>query len=53
MWLYKYFDNNIYATKDYTYHNLHGRIQNKDIAVLKGDKNSSVVTMLLKEIYYR
>ena len=46
MWLYKYFDNNIYATKDYTYHN-------KDIAVLKGDKNSSVVTMLLNEIYYR
>ena len=39
------FSNNIYATKDYTYHNLCGMIQNKDIAVVKGDKDSSVVTM--------
>ena len=28
-------------------------IQNKDIVVIKGDKNSSVVIMLLNEIYYR
>ena len=27
------FTNNIYATKDYTYHNLCGMIQNKDIVV--------------------
>ena len=39
------FSNNIYATKDYTYHNLRGMIQNKDIIVVKGDKDSSVVIM--------
>ena len=39
------FTNNIYATKDYTYHNLPGMIQNKDIVVVKGDKDSSVVIM--------
>ena len=39
------FSNNIYATKDYTYHNLCGMIQNKDIVVVKGDEDSSVVTM--------
>ena len=37
------FTNNIYATKDYAYHNPCGMIQNKDIAVVKGDKDSSVV----------
>ena len=37
--------NNIYATKDYTYHNLRGMIQNKDIVVVKGDQDSSVVIM--------
>ena len=37
------FTNNIYVIKDYTYHNLCGMIQNKDIAVAKGDKDSSVV----------
>ena len=31
--------------KDYTYHNLCGMIQNKDIAVVKGDKDSSTVIM--------
>ena len=39
------FNNNIYATKDYTYHNLCGMIQKKDIVVVKGDKDSSVVIM--------
>ena len=39
------FTNNIYATKYYTYHNLCGMIQNKDIAVVKGDKDSSIVIM--------
>ena len=39
------FTNNIYVTKDYTYHNLRGMIQNKDIVVVKGDKDSSVVIM--------
>ena len=39
------FTNNIYATKYYTYHNLCGMIQNKDIVVVKGDKDSSIVIM--------
>ena len=39
------FTNNINATKDYTYHNFCGMIQNKDILVGKGDKDSSVVIM--------
>ena len=39
------FTNNIYATKDYTDHNLRGIIQNKDIVVVKGDKDSSAVIM--------
>ena len=39
------FTNNIYATKDYTYHNLRGMIQNKDIVLVKGYKDSSVVIM--------
>ena len=42
--------NNIYATKDYTYHNLRGMIQNKDIVVVKGDKASSVVITKLDTI---
>ena len=36
------FTNRIYATKDYTYNNLRGMIQNKDILVVKGDRASSV-----------
>ena len=39
------FTNNIYPTKDYTYHSLHGMVQDKDIVVVKGDKDSSVVIM--------
>ena len=39
------FTNNIYATKDYTYHNLCGMVQKKVIVVVKGDKNSNVVIM--------
>ena len=39
------FTNNIYATKDYTYYNLWGMIQNKDIVVIIGDKDYSVVRM--------
>ena len=31
--------------KDYTYHNFRGMIQNNDIVVVKGDKDSSVVIM--------
>ena len=37
------FTNNIYVTKDYTYHNLRGMIQNKDIVVVTVDKDSSVM----------
>ena len=39
------FTNNIYAAKDYTYHNLRSMIQNKNIVVVKSDKESSVVVM--------
>ena len=37
------FTNNIYAAKDYTDHNVRGMVQNKDIAVVKGDKDFNVV----------
>ena len=36
--------------KDYTSHNLCGMIQNKDIAVVKGDKDSSLVTIKKNQI---
>ena len=39
------FTNNIYAAKDYTYHSLRGMIQNKDIAVVKGDRDSGKIIM--------
>ena len=39
------FTNNIYATKDYTYHNLRGMIENEDIAVAEGDTDYSVLIM--------
>ena len=39
------FTNNIYATKDYTYHDLRRMIQNEDIVVVKRDKDSSAVIM--------
>ena len=39
------FTNNIYTTNNYTYHDLRGMIQNKDIVVVKGDKDSSIVTV--------
>ena len=39
------FTSKIYATKDYTYHDLRSMIQNKDIVVVKGDKDTSVVIM--------
>ena len=42
--------NKIYTTKDYAYHNLRGMIQNKDITVVKGGKDSGVVIM--KRSYY-
>ena len=35
------FTSNIYARKDFTYHNLCGIIQNKNIAVVKGDFNNN------------
>ena len=44
------FINNIYATKDYTYNNLHGLIQNKYIVVVKGDKDASAV--IIKKLDY-
>ena len=38
------FTNKIYAAKDYAYHNLRDMIQTKEIVVVKGDKDSSIVT---------
>ena len=39
------FTKNIYATKDYTYKNLKNLIENKDLVVLSGDKDSCVVIL--------
>ena len=44
------FTNNIDATKNYTYYNLRGMIQNTDIVVVTGDKHSSIV-MVTKSDY--
>ena len=43
------FTQNIYHTKDYTYCNLRHSIQNNDIVLLAGDKDSSVVVMNKKD----
>ena len=40
------FTNNVFATKDYTYHNLKDIIKYKDIVLLNGDKDSSDVIMI-------
>lgn len=39
------FTKNIYATKDFTYHKLKNLVNNKNIAVVSGDKDSSIVIM--------
>ena len=39
------YDNNIYVTKYYIYHNLRSMIQDKDIVVVKGNKDYSIVIM--------
>ena len=39
------FTNNIFATKDYTYHDLKDIIRDKDLVLLNGDKNSIVIVM--------
>ena len=36
---------NIFATKNYTYHNLEDLIRDKDLFLLNGDKDSSVVAI--------
>ena len=41
------FTQNIYHTKDDTYRNLRYVIRNKNILLLSGDKDSSVVVLLL------
>ena len=40
-----FFTNNIFATEDYTYHNLKDMIRDKDLVLLNGDKDSSVAAM--------
>ena len=39
------YGNNIYGTKYYIYNNLRGMIQDKDIVVVKGNKDYSIVIM--------
>ena len=39
------FINNIYATKDYTYHDLCCMIQNKYFVFVKGSKNYTIAIM--------
>ena len=39
------FTKNVFQTKDYTYHNLKNLTQEKDVAVMKGVKDSSVVIL--------
>ena len=39
------FTNKIFATKDYTYHNLKDMIRDKDLVLLNGDNDSSVAVM--------
>ena len=34
---------NVFQTKDYTYHNFKNLIREKDVVVMKGDNDSSVV----------
>ena len=41
------FINNIFATKDYTYHNLKDIIRNKDLVLLNGDKDSIVIVIVV------
>ena len=45
------FSSNICNSKDYTYHDLKLLIKNKDIKVLQGDKDSSIIIMNSKKYY--
>ena len=46
LWAYTdIFTKNIHATKDYTYKNLKTLIENKDLVVISGDKDSFVVIL--------
>ena len=47
------FTNNVYAMKYYIYHNLRNMIQNKDIVLVKGDKDSSVVIMKKSDYVFK
>ena len=52
LWAYAdIFSNNIHNPKDYTYHDLKSLIKNKDINVLQGDKDSSIIIMDSKKFY--
>ena len=44
------FTKNVFQMKDYRYHNLKNLIQDKDVVIMKGDKESSV--LILKEADY-
>ena len=52
LWAYAdIFSSNIYISKDNTYHNLKPLIKNKDIKVLQGDKDPSIIIMDSKKYY--
>ena len=43
------FTKNVHATKDYTYKNLKTLIENKDLVVISGDKESCVVILKISD----
>ena len=47
------FIQNIYHTKDHTYRNLCHLIENNDITLLSGDKDSSVLVMNKKDYFLK
>ena len=52
LWAYAdIFSSNIYISKDNTYHDLKPLIKNKDIKVLQGDKDPSIIIMDSKKYY--
>ncbi|XP_066924595.1 uncharacterized protein [Clytia hemisphaerica] len=45
------FAKNVYASKDYTFHNLRGLMNNENLAIVSGDKDSCVVIMNRNDYY--
>ena len=45
------FTKNVYSSKDYTFHNLRKLMNNENLAIVSGDKDSCVVTMNRNDYY--